>query len=96
MNGADELWRLIFELVGIVGVDRQDGMPRLGVPEERVGQPRRTFAEGVARRVFEAHQLQRFVAPQRLDIARTGSIGALRDCSDKGCGIEGRAAVRDR
>ena len=44
----------VLQLIGIVGVDRQHGVPGLDVLDERLGQPRRELVERIARRMLEA------------------------------------------
>ena len=64
--------------------------------DQRLRQPGGELAERIARRVPDASQLQRFVAPDRLDEACAGAIGALRDVPDQGGRVERRAAVGER
>ena len=95
-TAPDELGRLVLQLIGIVGVDGQDGVPGLGVFEERLGQPGRELAERVARGVLKPHQLERFVAPDDLDQRRARLVGAGHDVPDEGRRFERRAAAGQR
>ena len=88
--------RLVLQQVRIVGVDRQHRVPGANVLGESVRKPGRELLEGIARRVLEARELQRLVAPQRLDKLRAGLVGTLGDASNQRGRLERRAAVGER
>src|SRR5262245_18133766 len=59
---------------------------------ERLGKPRREFAEGALRRVSQPCQQQGFVSPNRLDERRAGAVRARGDMTDERRRFEGEAA----
>ena len=96
LERAREIGRLVLQQIGIVGVDRQDGVAGLGMLRQRLGQPRGELAERVAPGVPEACKLQRFVAPDGFHQLRPGPIGAGGDVADERRGLERHAPVHQR
>ena len=96
LHRADEFGRLVLKRVGIVGVDRQDGVAGFGVFEQRVRQPGREFVERIAWRMTKTQELKRFVTPERFDVSCAGAIRALGNLADERRGVERGAAVCDR
>ncbi len=93
LHRTDEFGRLVLKRVGIVGVDREDGVTGLSVLQQRIRQPGGELVERIAWRVPVAQELKRFVTPERFDVSCSGAIRALRDP----CGrAEPRRATRRR
>ena len=96
LHGADQIGRLIFQLIGIVRVHGQHGMSGFGVFKQRLGQPGREFSERIAGRMLESDKLERFVTPDDFDKGGSRPIGALHDVPDEGRRLERRAAACQR
>ena len=96
LERAGQIGRLVLQQIGVVGIDRQDGVAGLRMLGERFGQPGRELTERVAPRVAEPRELQRLVAPDRFDQFGAGTIGAGGDLADERRRLERHAAVHQR